>query len=83
MKTRKKGRVRKPTEKEKDKLYRVVCKIIGERTEETPEKVLDRMSRRAVEAQRQRLSRPPRQRTTNRSGFMPNTQAKALAKSLT
>ncbi len=82
MKTRKKDRVRL-TEKQKDKLYSVVSRMIGEKTGETPEAVLDRISRRAVQLQRQRLSGSPRHRKTNRSGFMPNTQAKAFAKSLT
>ena len=82
MKTRKKGPVRL-TEKQKDKFYSVVSRMIGEKTGEGPEAVLDRMSRRAVQLQRQRLSASPRHRRTNRSGFMPNTQAKAVARSLT
>ena len=83
MKARTKGPSQKITAAAKDKVYRIVCKMIAEKTGETPEEVLDRMSRRAVALQRQRLDRARSQRATKRSGFIPNIEAKIAAKAQT
>lgn len=83
MPTRRNGRVLKATAAEKDKLYKIVCDMIGEKTGESPERVLDRMSKRAVAIRDQRLSRSSRHKVIKRSGFMPNADEKLAAKTRT
>lgn len=72
----------KVTATTKNRIYRIVSNMIAEKTGETPEQALDRMSRRAIVIQRQRRSRALRQIATKRSGFIPNTDAKLAAKPL-
>ena len=83
MKPQGKDRSQKITAAGKDRVYRIVSNMIAEKTGETPEEVLDRMSRRAVALQRQRRDRARSQRATKRSGFIPNTDEKIAAKALT
>lgn len=82
MRTSKKARAAKVTAAGREKMYRIVSKLVGEKTGERPSEVLDRMSRRALKLQRQRLARASRQSARKRSGFMPNAEAKVAAKVL-
>lgn len=66
---------KKPTS---ENILRTVSEMIGQRTGEAPEQVVERIVRRAETAQR--LERPSSQRATKRSAFTPSASEKVAAK---